>query len=436
LLQREGGLESQWTEDWLAYGAHPRHAATALAMIRAAGRGVQPLGMYVVGEAGSPHVLRMKYYLAVAHGARHINVYNYGPWYDGIDAWSEETALYPIIAGIQRELAVIDDALHGTARRPSRVAILYNRTASIWEAPDGAFQHDASYLHWALAHAGYDADFIPEEDVEGGELDRYAVLYMTGPQIRRASAERIAAWVQNGGVLMGTAGAGSRDPYDRPLDTLETVFGARSVGLERVSPLGRPRFELPAQKTLDELRPSGNANDAAGACPQLCYRESLAPLPGATVTLAGSTGVAGGVFNRHGRGRAIRLAALPGVAYLHAALNTPGYDRATYVPPTFSEPLRRLIIEPCRLAKVEPLASADANALEFARYDADDRSVLFVIDNLNQKHDTVSFVVRDAARFRHAVSATGSHVKVEPRAGGALKLTLPLNVADAVVLRP
>jgi hypothetical protein len=435
LLQREGGLESQWTEDWLAYGAHPRHAATALAMIRAAGRDRQPIGMYVVGEAASPHVLRLKYYLAVAHGARHINVYNYGPWYDGIDAWSEDTALYPIVAGVQRELARIDDALAGTTRRASRVAILYNRTASIWEAPDGASQHDASYLHWALAHDGYDADFIAEEDVEAGGLDRYAVLYMTGAQIRRASAERIAAWVRDGGTLTGTAGAGSRDPYNRSLEVLDPVFGARSAGLELVGPLGRPRFELKSQQPLDEFRADGQGEPRPVAFRQFCYRESLDPLPAARVTLRNRAGVPAGVVNRFGRGVAMRFAGLPGVAYLHAAMDVPGYDAATYVPPKYPEDLRRMISEPCRLANLEPVARSRENALEVVRYDAADRSVIFLIDNLNLHRD-VTVHLSDAGRFKRVESAAGSRVKVVPKAGGVLELTLPLNVADALVLRP
>jgi hypothetical protein len=436
LLQREGGLELGWFEDWLGYGAHARHAATSLAMIGAAGHGRQPLGMYVIGESGGARLLRMKYYLAVAHGARHINVYNYGPWYASIDSWSRDFDLYPVIAKVQREMAVIDPALHGTTRYATSIAIVYNRTASIWADRDGAFEHDGRYIHWALAHGGYSADFISEQDVQADTLDRYRVLYLTGAQLREPAARRIAAWVRAGGVLMGTAGAGSRNQYNQPMDVLNPVFGGVSAALEQISKLGRPRYELRTQKTLDELTSATGSEVPAVTFKQLCYRESLRAMPGAEVVLTNRAGEAAGLLNRYGRGKALRIAGLPGIAYLSAAMTVEGYDPETCLPPAYPAHLRELLMQPCRLAGVEPVATFDDAPLEVVRYDATGRIVLFVLDHLIQPRQGVTIYLRDARGFHRARSAAGQEVQVEPQPRGALKLMLPLHVADALVLEP
>ena len=98
-------------------------------------------------------------------------------------------------------------------RHQSEVAILYNRTAAIWGDQTSTSEQDGRFTHWALAHAGYDANFLAEEDIEAGKLNTYKVLYLHGPQIRRQTASKIADWVRQGGVLAGAAGAGCRDEY-------------------------------------------------------------------------------------------------------------------------------------------------------------------------------------------------------------------------------
>jgi len=113
-----------------------------------------------------------------------------------------------------------------------------------------------------------------------------------------------------------------------------------------------------------------------------------------------------------------------------------GYDPETCLPPAYPAPLRELLIQPCRLAGVEPVATFDDAPLEVVRYDATGRIVLFVLDHLIQPRQGVTIYLRDARGFHRARSAAGQEVQVEPQPRGALKLMLPLHVADALVLEP
>jgi hypothetical protein len=441
MTQRNGGLEMGWSEDWLAYGASPQQMSTVYAQLRCAGEGKQPLGGYMVGAAGGPLQQRLKYYILVAGGARHINVYNYGPNYASCDSWSGNHSLYPVISEVQHELGVIDEALEGTVRQKTDVAILYNRTAGIWAVRGSTTEQDSHLIQWALAHAGYDSDYIPEEDVESGKLAAYKVLYLNGVQIRRAAAERIADWVQKGGVLFGDAGAGTKDEFDRPLDTLQAIVGAESLDVKIEREVGRPKHDLRDQKPLDQVSTVEGGEAPAVKFNRLCMKEKLYPQEGAVTILKTSADDVAGVMNRKGKGIAVRVAALPGITYLHDAVNRTTYDPETYLPKKYNSKLRDFIAWPARLAKAATVAACNAPIAEITRYDAGgkdalpERSVLFVVDYTAEPRPDFTMTLPRAAHFTRAYTARGAEVKLKPSADGQLEVAFPLDATDAVVLQ-
>ena len=433
LAHRDGGMEMIWTEDWLGYSLGPQHLSDTLALCRAAGRpDRRPLGAYCVGQ-GTPTLMRMKYYTLVAGGVRDIESYDYGPWYAGIDSWGRQFELYGAIRDCQFELGAIDPYLHETTRRKTDVAILYNRTASIWSDGNNSSQFNGSYTHWALAHAGYDADFLAEEDVESGRLERYKVLYLDGPQLRHRSAEAIRAWVESGGVLFASAGAGSRNKYDRTTDILDPTFGVRSLEFAAKAAAGRPKFDLLALKPLERLNAAAAANAPTTEIDQLCYQEHLEALPGAEVILVDTAGRPAGTLNKFGRGMAIRVAALPGISYAHEAVQAP-YDPDAYLPHAFRTELRDFLAWPARLAGVAPVAEASSPIAEIVRYDGPGRAVVFVIDHRAEPVERFTFTLADAGGFTRALTATGAPAEIHTNDDGSLTIALSLNTADAVAL--
>jgi hypothetical protein len=376
---------------------------------------------------------RIKYYTMVAGGARTICAYNYGPNYAGIDSWSEKYDVYPVLRDVQFELGNIDEALNGTTRRPAQIAILYNRTAAIWSGSDYSSELDARIIRWALTHAGYDADIIPEEDIVAGKLNGYKALYIDGIQLRQDAAQQIAAWVRSGGVLFGGAGAATRDELNRPSNTLEPIFGAKSVKLESVTASGRPKYELRKQKPLGTLQ-TGGTDSAPLQFDQLCYRESLQPQDGARVILKDAAGTAMGTQNAVGKGTAFRIAALPGLAYLNRAVRDEDYDIDSYLPQKYDPALRDFLTLPAILAKAEPTAKSKLATPEIVRYDAPGRSVLFVINYAGKQKPDFSMQVPDATWATKARTADGAKVTLQREANGLTRVSFPLNVAGAVVL--
>jgi hypothetical protein len=423
-----------WTEDWLGWSAGPQHLSDILAVARAAGRPDNlPLGAYWVGD-GTPLLMRMKFYTLLAGGVRTICSYNYGPWYASIDSWARKFEIYPVIRNCQFEAGTIEEALAGTVRRKTAVALLYNRTASIWCKGNAVAERNASFTHWALAHAGYDADFLPEEDIEAGELANYKVLYLDGTWLRRAAAQAIADWVRQGGTLFATAGAASRDEFDAPLDVLEPVFGARSENFAIHGAPGRPKYETRMAKALARLAPTPSLRVPVTELDQLFLTERLAPLPGAQTILTTAKGEPAGVVNQVGTGLCVRVAALPGLAYVHEALQPP-YEINSYLPTGFRAALRDFIAWPAQQAGAARVAAAASDIAEIVRYDGPERAVVFIIDHGGKPVQDFQFRLHDAGAIRQARAATGKPVTIRSEGGGVLTVSLPMDGADAVVMR-
>ncbi len=434
LLFREGGLGMMWTEDWPGHGASLQQMAGYLAMLRVAGRpNARPLGGYLVVRE-DPVEQRVKTYIWLQEGARTLNLYAYGPAYASVDSWAEGYAVYPELAKLGEEIRRLDAVVEGAQRLRPQIAILYNRTAGIWNDFANNTEQDARYIHWALAHAGYDADIIPEEDIEAGALTNYRLLYLNGPQLRRETAENISAWVQNGGVLVGTAGAGTRDISNRPTNRLDEVFGISSVGLVNANQAGRGRYETRTLPSLGEIQsvPTEDARTPPSITFQtLGVRETLKPHPGATVFLQRGEKPAG-TIHAWGKGIAIRLAALPGLAYLQEAIaeKWPGF-----LPTAYRAEMRDFIAWPAKLAGVEPVVSAKSEPLAtITRWDHPERTLLYVINYAGAPAEDFHMILPNAEGFTTARTLQGKSVKLKPTAEGSLEIRFPLNVADAVVL--
>jgi hypothetical protein len=235
-------------------------------------------------------------------------------------------------------------------------------------------------------------------------------------------------------VVCASAGAGSRDEYDAPLAVLDPVFGARSEEFAARGDPGRPRYETRAAKALTRLVPAAGTTVPATELDQLFAGERLAPLPGGQPVLTTATGEVAGVLNRVGAGLSLRLAALPGLAYVHEALQPP-YDIESYLPTAFRPALRDLIAWPAQHANAARTAAAARPIAEVVRYDGPDRAVVFAIDHTGTPADRFAFTLFAAAGYSQAVSATGAPVTLADKGDGAIEVSLPLNGADAVVLQ-
>ena len=179
-----------------------------------------PLGCLIKPHRGAPE---QRMLALVARGCRVFEWYTYGPDYAKGDSFSQVPELLERVGRAGRFLAKAEDVLYGAKPVPAQVAFISPRTSEIWgkasEWGPAAFE-DAKWVYIALRHNHVPVDVLSEQQLAEGKLDRYKLIYVCGPNMRRDAATKLIEWVKNGGELWTDAMGLSRDEANRPLDLL------------------------------------------------------------------------------------------------------------------------------------------------------------------------------------------------------------------------
>ncbi len=222
-----------WGEDWANNASTYQCAAFNVALMQAAARKRgQTIGHYLIAHAGrTPWDIKTKATSETARGVRMWMNFAYGPnWssHEGGPAWRShlwhgKPELWTANAEITREIGAVEDWLLTARPAPADVALLYSSSSDIWTMQSNvAFGFDRMHTWLALTHAQTPVDIVPEREFD--RLDQYRVCYLSGTNLTRAAATKLRGWVEAGGTLWLTAGAASRDEFNRSLDTLATLL--------------------------------------------------------------------------------------------------------------------------------------------------------------------------------------------------------------------
>jgi hypothetical protein len=380
-----------------------------------------------------------------ARGVRLWMNFSYGPtWgsHEGGPAWKShmwynKPENWTANAEITREIGAVEDWLLTAKPAPAEVALLYSSSSDIWSLENSAFGFDRMHTWLALSHGQIPVDVLSEMDVAEGLLSKYRVCYLSGPNLTRAAAVKLAAWVQAGGTLFVTAGAAERDEFNRPLDSLAPLLPAERTALtvhEAWQSAGR---FLTALSPRDTVSWDGESVDV------LSVQQAQSPNPG-NVTIAtfadGSPAIVAGPV---GQGRIISAGFLPALAYIRSALAirakleqaAPDTPRLTssYNPWDFSSGLRERILLAARDGGAPPL-TCDTPLVD-AVYLPCTQGVLVALAN---------YTLEPIERLTLNVAGLGSVKTVDSVHRGALpfeqsgedgvRISLPLDASDWLMI--
>lgn len=234
-LPRANACTGHWGEDWLSANGVASLAGVqtesffASVLRCGASRHGQPVGIYLVWKLGE---LDRKMGLLVSHGIRNVHVYYWGPRYLGggsPESSRHRVGSYAELNRAARAFGPADETIVRGTREPARVALLYNRTAEMWNDGNAWCRTDRIYTFLALRHAQVPVDLVLEEDLTEERLRPYRVLYLNGTNIRRDALKAAARWVERGGIVYAVSATAMRDEYDDPLPEAQALFGARPV---------------------------------------------------------------------------------------------------------------------------------------------------------------------------------------------------------------
>ncbi len=315
-----------WSEDWCNISSTFQCGAYNVDLMRAAARRNNAhVGNYLIAYADrKPWDTKLKGISAIARGVKTLQNFYYGPYWTGHEGgWYLNTENWYANAELTREIGGAEDLLVSAKPMKAEVAILYSSSTDIWTngsnvttdtGKNYAYGFDRMHTWLALTHAQIPVDILSERDIADGVLDGYKVCYFSGPNLTQKAADKLKTWLNNGGTLVLTAGAGTKNEYNQPLTTLEDVLPAMRASLEV------PQRYTSSGRYIDTLVAQDNVTAGNASMEVLSVRQKQIPKAGAEVLGTFSDSSAAIVKGTSGRGTVYSYGFLPSLSYIKEAL--------------------------------------------------------------------------------------------------------------------
>ncbi len=382
---------SESTEPW----SYPKIAA-ALDFTRSAGRsygkgfwiGELQAGQGVTGmRIADPVDSRDEEFWmwkVLSHGAREIAIYAWYPMSSGFESngyglINLDGSLTDRARAAGRAAWTIEANAEDLLRAqpaPAQVAILFNRLSAMVGGAEpslsklgNATRDSLLGLHRAFLEQQVPVDFVHPEDVVGGRLAPYKILFLPYPvMLSRDVAEGVRRYVDNGGTAVAEARLAWNDERGFSGDVvpgfgLSEVFGARE---KLIRPVEKAQIFIEPSAGLSGLEP----HEAVAA---EAFEEQLEPLENARVLARFANGEPAVVEKQFGKGKAILVGSFLALAYERHPEASAG----------------RLLVALARGAGVSPdVEVTGAPQVEVRRLTGERFDFLFVFNHSNGPADT------------------------------------------------
>lgn len=273
-------------------------------------------GIYIKPHRGAPIQRALT---AVARGVRMIFWYTYGPEWQKGDSFGGRADLRQSVAWADRLIAGAEDVTYNADWAfPAQIAVVRPRTSEVWQ--NGASMENGKWVYQALTHAHLPVDALDEGMLMSEDLARYKAIYISGSHLRKDVAQKLAGWVEQGGVLYASGWGLARDEANQPLEGLRPVLGLKTrgamdlwsgvpgYGATSLGGLSKKKEPPPGAKVSGTGVVTGDFGLAVG-------REILDPAEGTDVLATYADGGAAVTRHRQGKGWAYVVGFYAGVEY-------------------------------------------------------------------------------------------------------------------------
>lgn len=423
------GLNHMYWSDYTWTGGQTFGYLNALTRSAAAEHPIMLRGLLTPSDK---KYLQLKAFSSLGQGAKSLFYWTFGPTYVGTENyWSDLRSMYDGIAKVNGDLEKAEDVLYPAQTVTDPVAVLYSVSHDLWNTNNhGAFVEKRLLWH-ALRHLQIQPDFLREEDVEAGKLQKYKVLYITDRCITRRASEAIDKWVKAGGVLYLAAGAATRDEFNEPYTPpfAAAVWGSDAANkLISEQHIYNERTDLPKIKPLTTV--TVNLGQKSFSLPVIGARLDLPENSKKFASFA--DGRTAGTVTAYNQGQIIAVGFMPMLAYGQLA----GFKPATLEEKWTPEP-REIIKLALDAAKIVPVAAANVPVVETNLLSGSEGSAVVLANYTYQPIKSLTIDLKVSKPFKQAVSIEGKEVKVEriDQANGKVRLQLPLEWTDIILLK-
>ncbi|MCM8822248.1 MAG: beta-galactosidase [Candidatus Omnitrophica bacterium] len=455
-----GGMNALWSENW-GNGSLSREATTynVELMRSAAMKNNQVLGHYLIVYAGRlPWDFKTITASQVARDVKVFQSFYYGPsWagHEGGPPW-KCSALYShpekwySQAEIIREIGWAEDMLVPAKKIPSQVAIIYSQSSDIWDLKKNYSPGFERMFTWlALTHSQIPVDFISEQTLIEKGLSGYKVCYFSGQNIIPEAAEKLKQWVKNGGILFLSAGAGSKDHYNKPINILDDILPAKRQQLQVL------QTYLSSGRYLDMLKPQDRILLNDQEIPVLSLKQQIEPESDSQILATFSDKTPAIVSGKAGKGTVYYSGFLPGLAYAYQALVhrnkiaqgvniqqvvAPQSDKIatetqllvrSYNPWQYPQHIRNLITTPAKEAKLKMPVVCDTALIDAVAMECEKGILVPVANYTLQPKERVNFEVVVKKPVRSIESAHCGKIKFV-QGKDSVKFSMPLKQTDFI----
>lgn len=256
------------------------------------------------------------------------------------------------------ELSQFEDITQGGTVASGDVGLWCGDAFDIWgpaTPPNEYGKHQNTFLSAkralfiALLHAELTVDIVVEADI-GEVLDSYKMIVLADTHVSDAAAAALSKWVDAGGTLIATAGAGMQNEFNSSNTAMAVLLGLD--GHAMIEP-GEESIQFIKQdirfsKPLTQVTWNGSAGTSSAAV--LGARHVFTPRVGTNVTARFADGTAASTSLTVGKGRTIYHGWMVGLSYFLPAIplrpaDRGGTDQAFthFVPSNFSADVLELV---------------------------------------------------------------------------------------------
>ncbi|MGI8545513.1 MAG: hypothetical protein ACR2MD_18810, partial [Aridibacter sp.] len=375
--------------------------------------------------------LRLKAYSGLGQGDKSFYFWSYGPTYVSTENyWSDLRSQYDGLAKLNRSLAKSEDVLYPAKTvADTDVGIVYSVSHDLWNNKNQAAFVEKRLLWHALRHLQIQPNFLREDDIEAGKLEKYRVLYITDWNITRKASAEIDKWVKNGGILYMSAGAATRDEFNEPY----TPKFTENVWIENPTEKITNDIDTFNERTvLPTIKPLTTANVEINGknfeLPAIGIRLDLNQNLKSFAKFA--DGKNAGAIMPYGKGQIIAVGFMPMLAYGKLANFKPDTLEEKWKP----EP-REIIKKTLDLAKIEPVIKTNIPVVETNLLTGTNGSAIVLANYTYQPIKSLQIDVKISKPIKTAISVEGKSVKIIKQADGRVTLELPLEWTDIIILR-
>jgi len=419
-----------------------------------------PIHMYVMPHSpgNTPKDFRLSFYTCVGHGAKMINYFCASPLaVGGTENYvaTADLAMWRAIYDCSHSAGIFEDYVMDGNVRQAKVGLLLSSVDDIMTGVNNStlalHNNERKAIYLALRHAQVPVDFLSEDDVIEGFAKDYVLIYVCQQWLHSKVVSALRKWVENGGTLVAMAGGGFMDEFNRINPETCQLYGVKEQKLNRDPDFLKyileenkpflPKQDLPRYKPF-AFAGWGEGEKKVENVGVIAWKQDIIPDDGQVIGKF-NDGKPAVIEKKHGKGRAVLFAFLPGQEYLRKALPLRPVDRGScdasythFIPTNMDPVLRRAIVDdflPEGFARPVECSEALVESTCIDTEKPGKKLAVTLINYSEKKLDNLTVTITGITKVSKIRSV--EHEKIDYKIeNNKLIVTLPLDLTDMLLI--